>query len=62
MQILSLTIFDSTGASIRALAAAYHLDGFSYFKRGSIQEFLTFFSKTVAERTNPGQRQAITQE
>lgn len=41
------------------LSSAADLSSFGYFQRGSVQEFMTFFSKTVAERTRPGQRQSI---
>jgi len=41
------------------LVAEYDLTSFGYFQRGSAQEFMAFFSKTVAERTMPGQRQTI---
>ncbi|CAG8526362.1 31388_t:CDS:2, partial [Racocetra persica] len=41
------------------LAGEYDLSGFGFFQRGSVQEFMKFFSKTVAERTNPGQRLSV---
>lgn len=45
------------------LAAEYELSSFGYFQRSSIQEFMTFFSKTLAERTpNPGSRQSVEQD
>ncbi|TFK24089.1 vesicle membrane protein with acyltransferase activity [Coprinopsis marcescibilis] len=60
MKILSITVLltPPEGAST-ALASAFELSSFSYFQRGSVQEFMTFFTKTVAERINPGQRQSI---
>ncbi|KAG8970032.1 palmitoyltransferase [Tulasnella sp. 419] len=41
------------------LSSASDLSSFSFYQRGSVAEFMTFFSKTVAERTQPGQRQSI---
>ncbi|KAG0151861.1 hypothetical protein CROQUDRAFT_667569 [Cronartium quercuum f. sp. fusiforme G11] len=41
------------------VAQASDLSSFSFLQRGSIAEFLNFFSKTVAERTASGQRQSV---
>lgn len=41
------------------LKAAYDLQSFSFFQRGSVQEFMTFVSKTVVERTQPAARQSV---
>ncbi|CAG8490933.1 33947_t:CDS:2, partial [Gigaspora margarita] len=41
------------------LTGEYELSGFGFFQRGSVQEFMKFFSKTVAERTRPGQRLSV---
>lgn len=41
------------------VAQASDLSSFSFLQRGSIGEFLNFFSKTVAERTSSGQRQSV---
>lgn len=46
----------------KLLAAEYDLSSFSFFQRGSINEFLSFFSKTVVERTSAGVRQKIAQD
>ncbi|KAJ1991348.1 palmitoyltransferase [Dimargaris cristalligena] len=62
MKILSIVIFNAAPKPPRSLAAASDLTSYGYFQRGSIQEFLTFFSRTVAERTAAGQRQAIEQD
>lgn len=60
MKILSITILHATPAeSSKILASASDLSSFSFFQRGSIQEFLAFFSVTVADRTLQGQRQCI---
>ncbi|XP_059045145.1 synaptobrevin homolog YKT6 [Achroia grisella] len=41
------------------LKAAYDLQSFSFFQRGSVQEFMTFVSKTMVERTHPASRQSV---
>lgn len=46
-----------TNASI--LKAAYDLQSFSFFQRTSVQEFMTFVSKTVVERTQCASRQSV---
>jgi hypothetical protein len=30
-----------------------------FFQRGSVGEMITFFSKSIAKRTPPGQRQSV---
>lgn len=41
------------------LKAAYDLQGFSFFQRGSVQEFMAFVSKTITERTISASRQSV---
>lgn len=41
------------------LVQACELSDFGYFQRGSVREMITFFSKTIAKRTPPGQRQSV---
>ncbi|KAJ2491376.1 palmitoyltransferase [Coemansia sp. RSA 2050] len=41
------------------LSSESDVSSFSFFQRGSVEEFLEFFSVTVAERTKVGQRQAV---
>ncbi|MCJ1441440.1 MAG: palmitoyltransferase [Stictis urceolatum] len=44
------------------LCAEKELGDYSRFTRGSISEFMTMFSKTVAERTKPAQRQDVEEQ
>ncbi|CAK7223104.1 palmitoyltransferase [Sporothrix curviconia] len=44
------------------LVAEKDLSEYSRFTRSSIGEFMTLFSKTVAERTKPGQRQDVEEQ
>lgn len=41
------------------LKAVYDLQSFSFFQRSSVQEFMTFVSKTMVERTQPASRQSV---
>lgn len=45
--------------SATILKSAFDLSSFSYFQRGSVQEFMTFVSKTMVERTQPASRQSV---
>jgi len=63
MKIYSLAIFTAPpGGSSTQLAAYADLSSYSFYQRGSVQEFLNFFSKTVVERTQAGQRQSIEEQ
>ncbi|GAA5863295.1 hypothetical protein JCM5296_006397 [Sporobolomyces johnsonii] len=64
MKILSIQILHvlqphETTTPAMAIAAAQDLSSFSFYQRGAIGEFMNFFSRTVAERTSPGQRQSV---
>ena len=41
---------------------AADLTTFGFFQRGSVKEMLTFVSRTVAKRTQPGTRQTVQHE
>jgi len=62
MKILSISVLaapKAAGQPAIVLASASDVSSFGFFQRQSIGEFLTFMSKTVAERTTPGQRQSV---
>lgn len=48
-----------TDESGMILASESDLSSFGFFERGSVGEFMQFFSSTVAARTRPGQRQSV---
>lgn len=52
----------SSGDDVVTLAHATALDSFGYFERGTVRNFTTFFSKTVAARVPLGQRSSIEQQ
>lgn len=41
------------------LKTSYDLQTFSFFQRGSVQEFMAFISKTIVERTQTAARQSV---
>jgi synaptobrevin family protein YKT6 len=60
MKIFSISVLlaPPSGAA-DVLANARDLSSFSFYEKGSVGEFMTFISKTVAERTTQGQRQRV---
>ena len=44
------------------LVHSVELSSFGFFQRGTVKEMITFFDKTIAKRTQPGQRQSVQQE
>jgi len=44
------------------LATSFDLSTFGYFQRGSVKEFITFFSRTLVERCARGQRMSVEHE
>ncbi|KAF8218200.1 snare-like protein [Mycena galopus ATCC 62051] len=60
IKIFSISVLHTppSGAST-LLSSANDLSSFSFYQKGSIGEFMAFFSQTVAERTPQGQRQSV---
>ena len=61
MRIFSISIVQQ-GSPAKTLVTEAELSAFGFFQRSSIQEFLTFFTTTIAERTQPGDRQCIEEQ
>jgi len=55
---LSVVLAPPSGPS-SVLSSVSDVQSFSFYQRGSVSEFLTFFTKTVVERTAQGQRQSV---
>ncbi|KAK7519160.1 Longin-like domain-containing protein [Phyllosticta citricarpa] len=62
MKILYIGILKNEQQPAVELCAERELSTYSRFTRSSVGEFMTMFSKTVAERTKPGQRQDIEEQ
>lgn len=61
MRVFSIAVVQQ-GTPAKTLVAEQELSAFGFFQRGSVQEFLTFFTTTIAERTAPGDRQCIEEQ
>ena len=60
MKIFSLSVILAPPSGPSAtLCQAHELSSFSFYQKGSVGEFLGFFTKTVSERTAQGVRQSI---
>ena len=63
MKIYSISILlaPPSGTAV-VMANANDLSSFSFYQRGSADEFMAFLSKTVIERTPQGQRQTVQEQ
>uniref|UniRef100_J3L662 Longin domain-containing protein n=1 Tax=Oryza brachyantha TaxID=4533 RepID=J3L662_ORYBR len=52
----------SGGAEAVVLANATDVSHFGFFQRSAAREFIVFVARTVAQRTQPGQRQSVQHE
>ena len=60
MKIYSLAVILAPPSGPSAtLSQASDLSSFSFYQKGSVGEFMSFFTKTVVERTAQGMRQSI---
>jgi synaptobrevin homolog YKT6 len=59
MRLFSLAVLRNDVQPAVLLASAQDLSTFGFFQRSTVGEFMNFFSKTVAERTQAGQRQDV---
>ncbi|PLB54723.1 putative snare protein Ykt6 [Aspergillus steynii IBT 23096] len=62
MKILYIGVIHNGQQPAVELCAEKELSSYSRFTRSNIGEFMTMFSKTVAERTKQGQRQDIEEQ
>lgn len=64
MKLLAVALYNHRGPEVEpvCLGLAAELSSFGYFQRGSVKEMLSFLSKTIVQRTVPGQRQTVKQE
>nr|ACN35856.1 unknown [Zea mays] len=51
-----------SGPEAAVLANATDVSHFGYFQRSAAREFIVFVARTVAQRTQPGQRQSVQHE
>ena len=59
VRLFTIVILRNDVTPAALLASAQDLSTFGFFQRSSVGEFMTFFAKTIAERTQAGQRQDV---
>ena len=59
---LSLWKWNGDNQEPMCLGKTEDVDEFGYFQRSSVREMLTFISRTIVKRTQPGQRQSVEQD
>ncbi|CAG9826118.1 unnamed protein product [Diabrotica balteata] len=59
VKIYCLSVLYKGPTTATWLKSGFELQSFSFFQRGSIQEFMSFFCKTIVERTIPASRQSV---
>ncbi|KAF2725050.1 snare-like protein [Polychaeton citri CBS 116435] len=62
MKILYMGVLKNEDKPAIELCAERDLSSYSRFTRTSVGEFMSLFSRTVAERTTPGQRQDVEEQ
>lgn len=62
MKLLYIGIIRNDTKPAHEIVAEKELSAYSRFTRNNYGEFMTLFSKTVAERTRPGQRQDVEEQ
>lgn len=59
VRLYSLLVLHKGVNNATILKSVFDLQNFSFFQRNSVQEFMTFVSKTMVERTHPAARQSV---
>nr|XP_057926467.1 synaptobrevin homolog YKT6 [Doryrhamphus excisus] len=62
MKLYSLSIHYKGATKANLLKAAYELNSFGFFQKSSIQEFMTFTSALIVERTTVGSRASVKEQ
>ncbi|XP_059263518.1 synaptobrevin homolog YKT6-like [Mustela nigripes] len=62
MKLYSLSVLYKGEHKVVLLKAAYAVSSFSFFQRSSVQEFMTFTSQRIAERSAKGSRASVKEQ
>ncbi|KAG7476866.1 hypothetical protein MATL_G00087330 [Megalops atlanticus] len=62
MKLYSLSVLYKGTSKANLLKAAYDLSSFSFFQRSSVQEFMTFTSALIVERSSHGSRASVKEQ
>jgi len=59
VKLFALVVVNKGDSAAHILKAGYDLSSISFFQRGTAQEFITFTSRILTERTSIGARQSV---
>ncbi|KAG8141420.1 putative Synaptobrevin YKT6-B-like protein [Naja naja] len=62
MKLYSLSVLYKGDPKVHLLKAAYDVSSFSFFQRSSVQEFMTFTSQLIVERSELGSRASVKEQ
>lgn len=62
MKLYSLSVLYKGASKANLLKAAYELGTFGFFQRSGVQEFMTFTSALIVERTSQGSRASVIEQ
>ncbi|NXE30868.1 YKT6B protein, partial [Ardeotis kori] len=62
MRLYSLSVLYRGDPGARLLKAAYDVSTFNFFQRSSVQEFMTFTSQLIVERSELGTRASVKEQ
>ncbi|XP_020758455.2 synaptobrevin homolog YKT6 isoform X1 [Odocoileus virginianus] len=62
MKLYSLSVLYKGESKTVLLKAAYDVSSFSFFQRSSVQEFMTFTSQLIVERSGKGSRASVKEQ
>uniref|UniRef100_A0A663N2F3 YKT6 v-SNARE homolog n=1 Tax=Athene cunicularia TaxID=194338 RepID=A0A663N2F3_ATHCN len=62
MRLYSLSVLYKGDPKVHLLKAAYDVSTFNFFQRASVQEFMTFTSQLIVERSGLGSRASVKEQ
>ncbi|KYO41276.1 synaptobrevin-like protein YKT6 [Alligator mississippiensis] len=62
MRLYSLSVLYKGDPKVHLLKAAYDVSSFGFFQRSSVQEFMTFTSQLIVERSDLGTRASVKEQ
>lgn len=62
LSAISIQKFNGADKDATSLGLAADVASYGYFQRGPVTQMMAFVARTVAQRTQPGQRQSVQQE
>ena len=62
MKLYALMVYHKQGEAVKLLKGAHDLASFSFFQRGSVQEFMSFTGKLLVERAALPSRSSVKEQ